>query len=209
MKHQLTFGRAFVFGRSDWEYVFNTFCFGYAVGYHFIATDTGSMNGNFLGIGADLSINASVLVDAAQDAGLLITNGEFTAFHTEDWLPNSTVESSQVVVGPNNTGPVKFVGSSFWGPSSQIASINGTGTVSFSSCEFVQWDLQAMDGRAAIRVHSGKVILQGNEFRQDKTQLELGSEVEKAVLVGNIMEGKLQVIDNGAANFQQAANAHD
>ena len=25
-------------GRSDWEYVFNTFSFGYAIGYHFIAT---------------------------------------------------------------------------------------------------------------------------------------------------------------------------
>ena len=46
---QTTYGRAFVFGRSDWEYVFNTFAFGYAVGYHFIQTSTGAMNGNFLG----------------------------------------------------------------------------------------------------------------------------------------------------------------
>ena len=50
----------FVLGRSDWEYVFNTFAFGYAIGYHFIETSTGSMNGNFLGLGADLAINASV-----------------------------------------------------------------------------------------------------------------------------------------------------
>jgi len=27
--YQTTFGRAFVFGRSDWEYVFNTFAFGF------------------------------------------------------------------------------------------------------------------------------------------------------------------------------------
>jgi hypothetical protein len=26
--YQTTFGRAFVFGRSDWEYVLNTFAFG-------------------------------------------------------------------------------------------------------------------------------------------------------------------------------------
>ena len=58
--YQLTYGRAFVLGRSDWEYVFNTFAFGYAIGYHFIETSTGSMNGNFLGLGADLAINASV-----------------------------------------------------------------------------------------------------------------------------------------------------
>ena len=59
MKWQLTHGRAFVFGRSDWEYVLNTFAFGYAVGYHFIETPTGSMNGNFVGLGADLAVNAS------------------------------------------------------------------------------------------------------------------------------------------------------
>ena len=35
------YGRAFVFGRSDWEYVFNTFAFGYAIGYHFIERATG------------------------------------------------------------------------------------------------------------------------------------------------------------------------
>ena len=106
---QLVHGRAFVLGRSDWEYVFNTFAFGYAIGYHFIQTPTGTMNGNFLGIGMDLAINASVQVDAAQPPGLLITNGEFTAFGPgTNWLPNSTLESTQVVVNEGNTGPVNL-----------------------------------------------------------------------------------------------------
>eukprot|EP01051_Picozoa_sp_SAG22_P007964 SAG22_NODE_582_length_8879_cov_2.731663_2_plen_241_part_00 len=74
---QTTHGRAFVFGRSDWEYVFNTFAFAYAIGYHFIERGTGSMNGNFLGIGMDSAINASVQVDQSQPYGILITNGEF------------------------------------------------------------------------------------------------------------------------------------
>jgi len=63
---QTTHGRAFVFGRSDWEYVFNTFAFAYAIGYHFIERETGSMNGNFLGIGMDAATNASVQVDQSQ-----------------------------------------------------------------------------------------------------------------------------------------------
>ena len=46
-------GEAFIFGRSDWQYVFNTFCFGYNIGYKFVQTDAGVCNGNFLGIGAD------------------------------------------------------------------------------------------------------------------------------------------------------------
>ena len=49
-------------GRSDWEYFLDTFCFGYSIGYHFIKTDSGAMNGNFLGIGADLS-TVVILID--------------------------------------------------------------------------------------------------------------------------------------------------
>jgi hypothetical protein len=33
---------------SDWEYVFNTFAFGYAIGYHFTNSTYGSCNGTFL-----------------------------------------------------------------------------------------------------------------------------------------------------------------
>ena len=51
MSWQLLHGRAFVFARTDWEYVLNTFAFGYAIGYHFISSKEGSCNGNFLGIG--------------------------------------------------------------------------------------------------------------------------------------------------------------
>jgi len=50
---QMTHGEAFIFGRADWEYVLNTFCFAYKVGYRFVQTSTGGCNGNFLGIGAD------------------------------------------------------------------------------------------------------------------------------------------------------------
>ena len=46
-------GEAFLIGRSDWQYMFNTFCFGYNVGYRFLKTPTGACNGNFLGLGAD------------------------------------------------------------------------------------------------------------------------------------------------------------
>ncbi len=34
-------GEAFIFGRADWEYVLNTFSFGYHVGYKFVETSTG------------------------------------------------------------------------------------------------------------------------------------------------------------------------
>ncbi len=54
-------GEAFVIGRSDWQYVFNTFCFGYNIGYKFVQTAKGVCNGNFLGIGADDCYTAVVV----------------------------------------------------------------------------------------------------------------------------------------------------
>ena len=125
-------------------------------------------------------------MDASQPAGLLITNGEFTAFHSEQWLPHSKVESSQVVVTKDNTGPVKFVDSSFWGPTSQIAMVDGSCTVTFDSCEFVQWDEQVKDGRGAIRVvGSSSLILNGNHFNQNKRQVELGENAKRLVMIGS------------------------
>lgn len=44
---------AFIFGRTDWEYVNNTFVFPANIGYRFIETKAGMANGQFSGIGAD------------------------------------------------------------------------------------------------------------------------------------------------------------
>jgi hypothetical protein len=113
----------------------------------------------FPGHWRDLATNASVQVDASQPPGLLITNGEFTAFSTQDWCPACTADSTQVVVGASNSGPVKFVDSSFWGPSDSIARLSGTGTTSFVSCEFVQWDQRYNKGSPAIDAEAGNLIL--------------------------------------------------
>ena len=200
--HQCIYGRGFVLGRSDWEYVFNTFAFGYAIGYHFIATPTGSMNGNFLGIGADLAYNASVRIDASQAPGILITNGEFTAF-TNDSPACEGCTSSQVVIGEGNTGPVKFVDSSFWGPASSVAVIKAgsTGTTTFIGCEFVQWDIQGgSSGRAAVyQGGSGTVTISNCGFQEagNKTHLELAEEATKAIFMGNsLASGNERITDN-------------
>lgn len=135
--HQMVHGRAFVFGRTDWEYVLNCFSFGYAVGYHFIRTEAGACNGNFLGIGADLCTNASVLVEDLQPMGLQITNGEFTAFIDRHWCSVCSDEPTQVVVAKTNTGAVRFVNSAFWGPAVQVARLYGSATVGFTDCTFL------------------------------------------------------------------------
>jgi hypothetical protein len=105
-------GEAFIFARADWEYVLNTFCFGYHVGYKFVETSTGGCNGNFLGIGAD-DCNRAILVEQAAPYGLLIANGEFTSFHGDD--------PTMVEVHAANKGVVRISNSAFLGPCNQIA----------------------------------------------------------------------------------------
>jgi hypothetical protein len=199
LKWQQEHGEAFIIGRSDWQYVLNTFCFGYRIGYRFIQTQAGVCNGNFLGIGADDCFTA-VVVDASAPFGLLITNGEFVSFHGPD--------PTMVQVGTNHTGTVRFVNCAFWGPCNQIAKVAGRGTVGFSDCTFVQWD-QAKEGRHALQVQSGTVLVRGCEFREDKPQVELSEGVRRAVISDNVVRGKLRLTNHSQHTVMQSNNAGD
>jgi hypothetical protein len=192
-------GEAFIFGRTDWQYVYNTFCFGYAVGYKFVQTKAGVCNGNFLGLGADDCFTA-VVVEQSAPMALLISNGEFVSFHGPD--------PTMVEVKPSHSGSVRFVNCAFWGPCNQIARIGGKGTVGFSDCTFVQWD-RNREGRAALRVESGSVVVRGCEFRESKPQIELGEGVRRAVITGNLITGSPRITNQSKGQVVIAENASD
>lgn len=189
-------GEAFVFGRTDWQYVFNTFCFGYAVGYKFIQTKAGVCNGNFSGIGADDCYTALV-VDNCAPFGLLITNGEFVSFHGPD--------PTMIRVNGTNSGSVRFVNCAFWGPCNQIAKIDGRGTVGFGDCTFVQWGGAAKD-RFALDILGGTALVRGCEFRQDLQQIRLGEGVRRAVITGNAFAGEQRITNNAKGKVEIGMN---
>ena len=183
LQWQQEHGEAFIFARTDWQYVLNTFCFGYNIGYKFVAEKDGSCNGNFLGIGADDCYKA-VEVDQSAPFGLLITNGEFTAFHG----PNPTIVS----ISPTNSGVVRFTNCAFWGPCNQIAEVGGTGTVGFSDCTFVQWDGRH-EGHPAIHATGGVMLVRGCDFREDKKDIVLEKGVKHVVISDNVSVGPFEV----------------
>ena len=189
-------GEAFIFGRADWEYVLNTFCFGYRVGYKFVETKTGACNGNFLGIGAD-DCNRAMLVEQSAPYGILIANGEFTSFHGDD--------PTMLDVAETNTGVVRISNSAFWGPCNQIAKVGGQGTVGFSDCTFVQWSNTG--DHAAIQASSGSLLVRGCEFRQRKRHISLGKSIERAVITGNLFEGPAQIENASTMDVQIGLNA--
>ena len=198
-KWQQENGEAFIFGRSDWQYVYNTFCFGYNAGYKFIATKAGVCNGNFLGIGADDCYTACVVENSAPMA-LLISNGEFVSFHGPD--------PTMVRVEQSNRGSVRFVNCAFWGPCNQIAKIAGKGTVGFSDCTFMQWD-HAKEGRAAVQAEGGTVLIRGCEFQEKKPQIKLATGIRKAVITDNVIAGKQQIVNESKGRVVVNNNVAD
>ena len=143
---------AFIFGRTDWEYVNNTFVFPAKVGYRFIETPNGSCNGQFSGIGAD-ACDTCVVVESIQPQGLLISNGQFNAHRVG--------RSTQVVVEKNCRGNIRFVNCGFWGPVEHNAELLGNSFVSFSDCYFSN---NYLTTNYAVMARGGRVQIQNCTF---------------------------------------------
>ena len=193
-----TQGVAFELARTDWHYVSNTFCFGYGVGYKFSKSDTGTTNGNFLGLGAD-SCRRAVLVEQAQAPGLLITNGEFVG----RW---SSTDSVCVEVGEQVEGKVSLVNCSFWGPIDRCVWMRSPfGQFTASACNFVHWDNHAQ-GSPAIQLDAGKAIVQACTFAQSGTHVQAGERVRSALLTANQALGGFYCQNNAGPRVQTLAN---
>lgn len=150
---------AFIFGRTDWEYVTNTFVFPVKTGYRFVRTSAGMCNGQFLGIGADAA-QRCVSVEAIQGMGLLITNGEFVAMHGD--------ERVQVVIEPTCNGSVRLVNCAFWGPARQCVLSHNQGVLSMSDC-YVEISGRSPSGPlpevSLVEADNGKLQIRGCTFR--------------------------------------------
>jgi len=150
---------AFVFGRTDWEYVTNTFVFPVKTGYRFIRTPSGACNGQFSGIGADAA-QRCVSVEDIQNMGLLITNGEFVSMHGDERI--------QVVVESTCKGSVRLVNCAFWGPSRQCVLSHGQGPLSLNDC-YVEISGRSATGMlpevSLVEADGGKLQIRGCSFR--------------------------------------------
>lgn len=165
---------AFVFGRTDWEFITNNFVFPTNIGYRFIQTPNGAANGHLVGNGSDAS-QVAVQVDAIQPMGLLITNGQFVSFNG----PNPR----GLVVSETCTGQVRLVNCNYWGSFKTIAELKGRSFVGFSDCYFSAWDHKG-EGLPAIEALSGRVQVQGCSF-VGGLGVRVGAKVRHAIITGN------------------------
>jgi hypothetical protein len=186
---------AFEFGYTDWEYVHNTFCFGAKIGYRFVQTAHGTVNGNFLGIGADWCERA-ILVEQSQPPGLLITNGEFVG---------GEGASHMMEVAATHTGAVQLSNCSFWGPGDAIALINGRGSVSFNQCLFRNFGANFKNVHT-LDVHSGDLVVQACRFVMDSPDIRLGPAVDTAVIFGNWFMRSQEIVNDSNGDVQIGMN---
>ena len=195
-------GVAFEFARTDWHYVYNTFCFGYGIGYKFSKSSRGSANGNFLGIGADCCQRA-VLVEDTQPPGLLITNGEFVG----RW---GSKDSITLEVSPDATGRVSLMNCSFWGPIDRCVWLRSPEVqMTLMACHFCQWDV-AQQGSPAVQLDAGRATIQACSFDQDTSfHITIARDVRSVLVVGNQATGELRVENQAGQRAQIGLNSVD
>ena len=167
---------AFIFGRTDWEYVNNTFVFPVNIGYRFIKTKAGAANGQFSGIGADES-QVCVKVEEIQPMGLLISNGQFVTMHGDVRIP--------VLVESTCRGSVRLVDCAFWGPNRQCVVSHSKSFVSLSDCYLSSTGRAKNPGVALIEADGGKLQVRGCSFGTDEPTIALQKGLQHAIITEN------------------------
>ena len=140
----------FKIGKTDWEFISNSFVIFPRIGFHFDDFGHGPGNAVITQSGSDIC-PVAVRVDRTQaHAGVQFANGQFM----------STVE-----VGPQNQGPVKFTNCGFWGTALTKEQVRheGNSALIMTACHFTGWD-HAAKGAPCIRAAGRHLMVNGCEF---------------------------------------------
>lgn len=183
MKFMEEEGEGFILGKTDWEYMVNCFCIMYKVGFRFTEFKHGPGNVVLTQCGSDVGPLAVLVENCQTHAGIAFVNGQFMA---------------GIKVAATNTGPVKFANCGFWPiPTTDWhADLEGSGHVTFNGCHFSDWAMKNR-GTPCIRARCNGLTVMGCDFMAGgKRQLEIGQEVQSAVVVGNRLRGGQSIACN-------------
>ena len=175
---------AFIFGRTDWEYVNNTFVFPVNIGYRFIKTKAGACNGQFSGIGADYA-QRCIVVDQIQPMGLLITNGQFVAFAGDNPI--------EIEIASTCTGNIRLVNCAFWGPAVQNVVSHSRSFLSLSDCYFSSGKKTEAP---LIEADGGWIQIRGCSFAGERKSIALNKGIIHAIISENTGTHGVDIINN-------------
>jgi hypothetical protein len=189
-------GEAFIFGRTDWQYLVNCFTLGYNVGFRF--GDFGHGPGNVLltQSGADIGPIALLVESSQLHAGISVSNSQMYG---------------AIVVKETNHGPVKFTSCGLFGSTvgdlgAAHARLDGTGQTSFSNCHFIAIDPEN-DSPLAIHVKGGGISIIGCDFMDtNREHIRLDEGVDSAIVTSNRFRGRMRITNQMA---REAVIAHN
>lgn len=174
---------AFIFGRTDWQYLTNCFAIGYGVGFRFGNFGSGPGNVLMTQSGSDEGPVAMVVEESQFHAGVSVSNSQmFGAIRVEE----------------TNTGPVRFTSCGFFGSTSgQIgaahAILDGVGQTSFSNCHFLAIHPDN-DSPVAIHAKGGGLSIVGCDFMDaGRDHLLIEEAVSAAVITSNRFRGRTRI----------------
>ncbi|HOJ33107.1 MAG TPA: glycosyl hydrolase family 28-related protein [Candidatus Hydrogenedentes bacterium] len=186
-------GVAFIFGRTDWQFVTNTFCIGYNVGFVFQAFRDGPGNVLISQSGSDIGPCAVRVEQVQEHAGVSFVNCQMMA---------------GVDILESNSGPVKFTATGFWPiPDTESqAKLKGKGHVFFEGCHFSDWDVPGK-GAPCIEANSQGLTITGCDFMASgKKQIVLGENVKSAVITANRFRGGILIENKTSGDVQIGLN---
>jgi hypothetical protein len=183
----------FKIGKTDWEYITNSFVIFPKIGFHFDDFGHGPGNAVVTQSGGDIC-PVAVRVDQVQPhAGVQFVNGQFMA---------------TLVVGAHNEGPVKLANCGFWGTPETRSHIlkHGPSTLTLNGCHFNRWDAEDQ-GAPCLEADGGRLIISGCDFGEEhKRQIELKPGLTAASIVGNALRGEDAILNDSDADVQIGLN---
>lgn len=176
-------GIAFIFGKTDWEYVTNCFAFGYGTGFVFQRGLSGQP-GNV------------ILTQSGSDESPVCVRVERAQPHSGIAFSNCQMMGTVVTTGDNN-GPLKFANCGFWPVSEtdSFALLEGHATVTFTGCHFYDWGRKDANS-PGILAKNGALIVSSCDFMSGKPKITLEKDVISAVIYGNRMRGGEKITNN-------------
>ena len=190
-------GTAFVFGRTDWEYVDSCFCIFFNVGFKFIDSKAGPANVVISNSGSDTGPIAVLVEKVQPHAGIAFTNCQFMA---------------GIDIRETNNGPVKFTNCGFWGLPSATANhakVLGGGHVTFNTCHFTTWD-KDKTGVPCIYSDGLALTVSSCDFMDSgKNQIVLGENQQNAIVMGNLLRGGIKVENKSKGKVEMGLNVGD
>jgi hypothetical protein len=183
----------FKVGKTDWEFIGNSFVIFPRIGFHFDDFGHGPGNAVVTQSGSDIC-PVAVRVDRSQPhAGVEFANGQFMG----------TLE-----VGTQNQGPVKLANCGFWGTAATREHVRHSGASSLllTACHFNGWD-HAGKGDPCIRAAGGRLVVNGCEFMDEgKHAITLEKGLKAATVLGCTFRGGQAVTDQSGADVQIGLN---